>query len=48
MQLPQEYIVKWIINPEELLIGRTVTIPWILDTGFWDSAAFWTEDGIWQ
>jgi hypothetical protein len=47
MILIQEYLVNWIINPEELITRTTPTFPWILDTGQWTDSAFWLDNSVW-
>lgn len=43
----QEFLINWIINPEELLTGSSPSLPWILATGDWNDAAFWIDTEVW-
>lgn len=36
------------VDTQGELVQSFATLPWILDTGFWDNSAYWLNDGIWN
>lgn len=36
------------VDTQAELVQSFATLPWILDTGFWDNSAYWLNDGLWN